>query len=278
MEHPDSNSHSDLPADDSAHGGVETVDHVVVDVGPERGNLVAANGGGRVDPKRGGVGAAGNGGDRGVDAPRDRREENLAESEIYSLLWLEDPENEPENKVLARALKAWEKKDELFARRIDRKRKQSNSITNEIYQLVGFYSVFQGVLLTAVAQSNLLQFNNWWTAFFLSLLASLVTIGGVVQKFLAVLALELTIKNEESTRKECVTRVQKLKFKRQEFNFKVDAKDAKNQKFDLTKLWLSAVAILIILVFFSGLFLASIYEILCHPDSSSVQSATSGGG
>ena len=198
MEHPDSKSHSHLPAGDSAHGGVETGDHVVLDVGPERENLVAANGG-RVDPKRGG--AAGNGGDRGVGAPHDRKKENLAESEIYTLLWLEDPENGPENKVLARALKAWEKKDELFARRIDKKRKQSNSITNEIYQLIGFYSVFQGVLLTAVAQSNLLQFNNWWTAFFLSLLASLVTIGGVVQKFLAVLALELTIKNEESTRK-----------------------------------------------------------------------------
>ena len=66
--------------------------------------------------------------------------------------------------------------------------------------------------------------------------------------------------------------------KRQTFNFKEDARDAKNQKFDLTKLRLSAVAVLIILVFFSGLFLASIYEILCHPDSSSVQSATSGGG
>ena len=49
------------------------------------------------------------------------------------------------------ALEEWEKKDELFAQRVDRNRKQSLSVKNEIYQLIGFYSVLKGVLLTAVS-------------------------------------------------------------------------------------------------------------------------------
>jgi len=134
----------------------------------------------------------------GNDARRgSRAEESLAEIEINSLLWMKQPGNE----ALKEAYDTWQFKDALFASRVDKKRKQSNSLMNEIYQLVGFYSVFQGVLLTAVAQSNMLVCHNWWTAFFLSLLASLVTVAGVIQKYRSVLALEKTISNEETSRK-----------------------------------------------------------------------------
>jgi uncharacterized membrane protein len=88
----------------------------------------------------------------------------------------------------------------LFASRVDKKRKQSSSLRNEIYQLIGFYLVFQGVLMTAVAQSNYLTCHNWWTAFCLSLLASVVTVGGVIQKFRSVISLEKTIASEGYSR------------------------------------------------------------------------------
>ena len=127
--------------------------------------------------------------------------EGLAELDIRSLLWIEQPGNE----VYARAYQEWEKKDLLFASRIDKKKKQSSSLRNENYQLIGFYSVFQGVLMTAVAQSSLLHCHNLWTALSLSLFASLVTIAAIMQKFWAILALEKTIQNEADTRQVILT-------------------------------------------------------------------------
>lgn len=190
-----------------------------------------------------------------------KRPENLAEIQIQGLMWLEEPGNE----IYAKAHKTWEAQDALFAKRIDKKKEQSNSLRNEIYQLFGFYSVFQGVLLTAVAQSNFLYCHNWWSAFFLSLFASLVSIGGIIEKFLAVVALEKTIKNEADTRQECIHRVGRLLRKRGDFHFHVDAQDGKPRAFDLHRLRLSVLIVFMCLVAFSALFLASIYRILCHP-------------
>ena len=120
----------------------------------------------------------------------------LAEMEVDNRIWIK----KEKNKKFKEALETWEAKDKLFAGRMDKKKKQSNSLRNEIYQLVGFYLVFQGVLLTAVALANLLTCDTWWSVFFLSLLACIVTIGGVIQKFYSVIALEKTIANEGFTR------------------------------------------------------------------------------
>lgn len=127
--------------------------------------------------------------------PEAAQRENLAKLEIDNVIWIKRSRR---HRV---ALEEWEKKDELFAQRVDRKRKQSLSVKNEIYQLIGFYSVFQGVLLTAVSQSNLLHCNNWWTAFFLSAFASIVCIAGVIQKFHTILGWEKTIRSEDNARK-----------------------------------------------------------------------------
>lgn len=119
----------------------------------------------------------------------------LAKMEIDNIIWIR------KTMRLQVALEEWVKKEKLFAARSDRKRKQSLSVKNEIYQLLGFYSVFQGVLLTAVAQSGLLYCNNWWTAFSLSALASCVTIGGFIHKFWIIWSLERTIHTENIARK-----------------------------------------------------------------------------
>lgn len=110
--------------------------------------------------------------------------------EIKNLLWIE---NHPVHK---RALEEWERKINLFTARVERKKKQSGDLRNEIYNLVGFFSVFQGVLLTAVSQSNLLHCNNAWSPISLSTLASVVTIAGVWQKFRVIEDLEKTIYKE----------------------------------------------------------------------------------
>jgi hypothetical protein len=137
--------------------------------------------------------SSGNGGGHG---PARADPESLAEMEIKSRIWIKEKGNE----VFREALETWQAKDKLFASRVDKKRKQSSSLRNEIYQLIGFYLVFQGVLMTAVAQSNYLTCHNWWTAFCLSLLASVVTVGGVIQKFRSVISLEKTIASEGYSR------------------------------------------------------------------------------
>jgi nucleoside recognition membrane protein YjiH len=55
-------------------------------------------------------------------------------------------------------------------------------------------------MLTIVLQSNLLHCNNWWSAFSLSALASLVALIGIIQKFRPIQKLEQTIAFEKESR------------------------------------------------------------------------------
>jgi hypothetical protein len=59
------------------------------------------------------------------------------------------------------------------------------SIKNEIYQVVGFFSAFQGLLITAAAQSSLLRCNNVGFILALSAFATAVAVFGISQKMTA---------------------------------------------------------------------------------------------
>jgi len=83
---------------------------------------------------------------------------------------------------LKRILKEWEKRFEVSSLRIEKKSTRSINAKNELYQLIGFYSVFQGVVLTAVAQTSLIQCQQSWGPVSLSLLASIATIVSVYIK------------------------------------------------------------------------------------------------
>jgi len=65
------------------------------------------------------------------------------------------------------------------------------SVKNEIYQVVGFFSAFQGLLITAAAQSNLLRCNNVGFILTLSALATVVAVLGILQKITAMEELRL---------------------------------------------------------------------------------------
>jgi hypothetical protein len=83
---------------------------------------------------------------------------------------------------LKRILKEWEKRFEVSSLRIEEKSTRSINAKNELYQLIGFYSVFQGVVLTAVAQTSLIHCQQSWGPVSLSLLASIATIVSVYIK------------------------------------------------------------------------------------------------
>lgn len=99
------------------------------------------------------------------------------------------------------ALEEWQNTAKLFGKRVDKKNEEVRSITNEIYQVVGFYSAFQGLLITAVAQSNLLQCHNVGFPLALSAFATAATVIGMGQKNAAIRELKTTIKSETPTRK-----------------------------------------------------------------------------
>lgn len=119
-------------------------------------------------------------------------EARLFPRDIQNELWIRKTAG-PWHKLAYEVVK---EKEEWTIALVDKKGKRVNDLYNEIYQLVGFDSVFQGVLLTAVAQANLLNCHNWWAVFFLSLFASLATIGGVFQKFKSIGRLERAIHEE----------------------------------------------------------------------------------
>ena len=130
----------------------------------------------------------------GVDSDQsdeEARGELSCYNEIKSLVFIE---NSPIHK---KALEEWTRKENLFTARVERKAKKVDSLKNEVYQLLGFFSVFQGVVLTAVAQSNLLHCNNQWSPITLSVLASVVTVAAIVQKLFQISSLQKTIHTEE---------------------------------------------------------------------------------
>ncbi len=124
------------------------------------------------------------------------RPRSIHEKEARNLLDVEE-EKTLDGKTLKKGLEIWERDLHVQQKRIDRKEAQSNQIKNEVYQLVGFFIVFQGVLYTAVAQAQVLRCRNWPTVFVLSLLASAAAILGVSQKLSQIRALRRTIEKEQ---------------------------------------------------------------------------------
>jgi hypothetical protein len=60
-----------------------------------------------------------------------------------------------------------------------------NNTKNELYQLINFYIIFQGVVFIVVVQASTLNCNSYYFPIFLSLLASLITSVGVYQSLMA---------------------------------------------------------------------------------------------
>jgi len=76
---------------------------------------------------------------------------NPIEIEAERLLEIDD------DPKLKRVLQEWEKRFKVESLSVEKITARATVIKNELYQLVGFYSVFQGVVLTAVAQTNLIK-------------------------------------------------------------------------------------------------------------------------
>ncbi|KAG0621489.1 hypothetical protein M758_3G024300 [Ceratodon purpureus] len=218
----------------------------------------------RVQTQAGGVNLASfpNGlGAGGVDSDEEAAGElSYCYNEIKNLVLIE------KSLIHKKALEEWTRKENLFTARVERKTKKVDSLKNEVYSLLGFFSVFQGVLLTAVSQSNLLHCNNLWSPVVLSVLASVVTIAAIAQKLYQISSLLRTISSEEQAVKDVVHRGQELRREGKNFVF---AKFSKNKQKEPKKnyFWLYAGLVLSFLVLFTVAFALSHWRILCYPGS-----------
>lgn len=102
---------------------------------------------------------------------------NVDEVEADNLVDIEDTPN------LRLILAEWQSRFKLARDRIETKRTRSINVKNELYQLIGFYSVFQGVVLTAVAQASTVKCHTSWGPASLSAMASIATLFSVHNKF-----------------------------------------------------------------------------------------------
>jgi hypothetical protein len=105
------------------------------------------------------------------------------------------------DETLKYAYDIWQRREAQLKKRIANHESRVSNLTNEIYQLLGFASAFQGLLLTAVAQASQLKCHNVGIPLALSLFATVVTLAGVWQKRGIITKLKRTLSTEDLVRK-----------------------------------------------------------------------------
>ncbi|CAK9221877.1 unnamed protein product [Sphagnum jensenii] len=195
--------------------------------------------------------------------------ESIMQAGIAELQTLLEIENDP---ILKLQLRNWEEQAASISRRIERKENRTYVVKNEIYQVLGFYIVFQGVVLTAVAQASALKCNQWWSPFTLSLIASIVTIVGVYQKLQVLQDVEQNLREERNSFQVIARNIQLFKKKGTKFNFVEDVKRGESRaakSISVTSLVFSSnFVVFLSLLAFSVVILVSCNTILCKSQCS----------
>lgn len=187
---------------------------------------------------------------------------------------LEQIESEPRLRLI---LADWTVKYKESQSRIDRKESLSVNVKNEIYHLIGFFSVFQGVVLTTVSQASALKCHNWWAPFALSLLCTLATLFGICHKFYNFFEWKEQAAEETKNAQVLKNQIRTLKKRGTSFDFARDAPDQVDQKekekrnkpktrlqyLISIRYQLFALCVIFSMLGFSAIILLSCYRILC---------------
>ena len=91
---------------------------------------------------------------------------------------------ESSNVPAARSLRDLEKSLDDITNINSRQENRIETLQSKINELIGFYLVFQGVILTSVAQGSFLRCDNWWLPFALSCIAAAAIIMAVLHMLL----------------------------------------------------------------------------------------------
>jgi hypothetical protein len=158
--------------------------------------------------------------------------------------------------------------NKLLQKQFDKTEKEIRSVKNEIYQVIGFFSAFQGLLITAAAQSNLLRCNNVGFILALSASATALAVFGIWQKIMAME--KLRFDNIRNDRLQKVVRDSLCKLKILAFKIAFDPYihigDAPRTRTGFAarkEIWL------VVSVFaFGGLCIVAMRQIVCNPSHS----------
>lgn len=116
-----------------------------------------------------------------------------------------------EKKRMARAaLTTWIEKIEIIKHMKLQRKSEMRTIMNEVYQLVSLYSVFVGVVLTAVATSDRLECQHLWGPIGLSLFVYFMVVVVAFTKFKEIGDLEEKRAINKQKKKEIKTQVSTL--------------------------------------------------------------------
>jgi hypothetical protein len=176
-----------------------------------------------------------------------------------------------QDKKLGCLLKDWEKQFKVARDRIETKTSRANNAKNDLYQWIGFFSVFQGVILTAVAQSSTFGCRQSWAPASLSLIASLVTVVSVHFKLINYDDLSANLSKELSQSKILHDQIAALRAQGKDFDFGwfIKRRQEISKKKDEKKpqglkdkyYW----AVILALVIFSTIILLCCIIVLCGP-------------
>ena len=123
-------------------------------------------------------------------------EEDVSRSHMFqrvrNLVWIK------QNELYYELLQEQEQSFKLLSERVDRREKNLQDLKSQVFNLLGFFGVFQEVLLTAVTQlaSSQAKCGKVWVPVFLSVLAGGATIVAVIFKFEQLDITELLLKQE----------------------------------------------------------------------------------
>jgi hypothetical protein len=123
------------------------------------------------------------------------------EREIRNLVDVYESDVNEKSLLLRQALKETKESVQALEAKVEKRRKQTDGLLFEVYQLVGIFSVFEGVVYTAVLQSNRYTCQHVWSPISLCLLVYVAICIVANQKFRGIKALEATTQRDEKDRK-----------------------------------------------------------------------------
>jgi hypothetical protein len=102
--------------------------------------------------------------------------------------------------VAQEALTEWTTQVKVLEGKLSRRTKRLDCLTNEIYQLVGLYSVFVGVVFSAV-QADRVKCQHIWSPIVLCLLPCIIIVHIIDKKLIDIRRIREEITVDESSRR-----------------------------------------------------------------------------
>lgn len=179
-------------------------------------------------------------------------------------------------------LEDWKSQLNASSKNLVRKLSSRNSSTSDLYQILALFFVFEGVVITAIAQATALRCHNWYLVLLLSAIAFIATLCACIHKLKEIAEAHKLYLEEKAVCSSLFNSIEKLKEKGSDFELQTEQPtlrltytDREDQsrgsvsskvwliQFIKTWVWSYSGAVLVILIAFSGVTLTAIRLIVC---------------